>query len=625
VTYDLERYLTVRSAHGATLGAPDEVAFLLDTTGEAQVWTLDAPDAWPEQRTIGEDPVAFVDASPANPEWVFGRDAGGNERVQFFRLGADGKIVPLTERPDAKHRWGGWAPDGERFAFASNRRDEAVFDIYVQGRDERGAAAERVHEGEGWLSVADWGPDGDRLALVESHSSFDQDVHVLDLDTRERRHLTADTDGVRYGSISWGPDAAGLYVVTDRDADTLYLARLDADDGSLATVARGGGRELDGAAIHRETGLLVYSRNVEGYTELNLATLDGDRTLDPLPMPALPGGIAGGVSFDPAGERFALSAAGRTANTNVHVVDVNALRETDGADGAAGGPAVAAGVVDGPPVETGQRRWTSASTVGIPRETFVEPKVVRYESHDGLEVPALFSLPADVPPSGAPVIVDVHGGPESQRRPGFAGLLQYVLSRGYAVFEPNVRGSTGYGRAYTELDDVEGRPDAVADLAAAHDWLADHDAVDADRVAIKGGSYGGFMVLAAMTEYPERWAAGVDVVGIANFVTFLENTGPWRRELREAEYGSLETDREFLESISPINRVSAIDAPLFVVHGENDPRVPVGEAEQIAAAVREQGVPVELRIYEDEGHGLAKLENRIDANTDVVAFLDEHV
>jgi Dipeptidyl aminopeptidases/acylaminoacyl-peptidases len=205
------------------------------------------------------------------------------------------------------------------------------------------------------------------------------------------------------------------------------------------------------------------------------------------------------------------------------------------------------------------------------------------------------------------------------------GLSQYFLSRGYALFEPNVRGSTGYGRAYTHLDDIEKRMDSVRDIGSALDWLETRETVDPDRIVAKGGSYGGFMVLASLTEFPERWAAGVDSVGIANFVTFLENTGSWRQELREAEYGSLAEDREFLESISPINNVERIDAPLFVLHGANDPRVPVGEARQIAEQAREQDVPVELLVFEDEGHGIAKLDNRIEAYTQVVDFLDEHV
>ncbi|MFT4947581.1 MAG: dipeptidyl aminopeptidase/acylaminoacyl peptidase, partial [Natronomonas sp.] len=351
----------------------------------------------------------------------------------------------------------------------------------------------------------------------------------------------------------------------------------------------------------------------DGYTELALGELT-DGGLRELSMPDLPGSVAGGVSFGPDGERIALSSSGRRFNTNVSVVDLTALRQlADEGTALAGDSAGAA------------TRWTQASTAGIPRETFVEPTLVRYESFDGREIPAFFSLPEEVPDGGAPVIVDIHGGPESQRRPSFSGLRQYFLAEGYALFEPNVRGSAGYGRGYTHLDDVENRMDSVADIEQAVEWLTNHGAVDPDRIVAKGGSYGGFMVLAALTEYPDLWAAGVDVVGIANFVTFLENTGSWRRELREAEYGSLDADREFLESISPTNNIEAIEAPLFVLHGANDPRVPVGEAEQIAEQAREQGVSVRKLIFEDEGHGISKLDNQIEAYSAVVDFLGDHV
>ena len=603
--YDLERYLTVRRASGATLGPDGTLAFLMDTTGTGQVWTLAEPGGWPTQRTFYDEPVSFASYSPTRPELVFGMDQGGDERTQLYRLGDDGRVAELTGVPDAKHRWGGWSHDGDRVAFASNRRDESVFDIYVQGREAAGDDADRVFEGDGWLTVGGWAPADDRLVLTEAHSSFDQDVYVLDLGTGERTHLTPHEGAVRYGSVEWGPDG-GLYTVTDEGSDTLYLARLDPATGDLEPVRDAGKWNIDGVAVDDEHGLLVYSRNVDGYTELTLADVDGT-SLTEYPLPDLPGDVAGGVSFGPAGDRLALSASGRGLNTNVFVVPATPLRE---------GRAATA------------RQWTHAGTAGIPREAFVEPDLVRYETFDGRPIPAFYSVPAGVDrgePGDTPVIVDIHGGPESQRRPSFTGLTQYFLSQGYAVFEPNVRGSTGYGKAYTHLDDVEKRMDAVQDIGAAVDWLATRPELDADRVVAKGGSYGGFMMLAAMTEYPDRWAAGVDAVGIANFVTFLENTGSWRRELREAEYGSLAEDRDLLERISPINRVEQVEAPLFVLHGANDPRVPVGEAEQVVEEVREQGVPVEKLVFADEGHGIAKLENQVEAYTQVVEFLDEHV
>jgi len=595
MAYDIERYLNVRSAGGASMGPDGQLSFLLDTTGRSQVWRLDEPGRWPRQLTFGEDAVGFASWSPTRDELVFGRDEGGDERTQFFRLAGDGsEAVPLTETPDAKHHWGGWSTDGERFAFASNRRDEAVFDLYVQGRDERGDDAEMVYEGDGWLSLAGWSPDDDRLAVVEAASNADQDVHVLDLATGELRHVTPHEGDVRHLSVQWAPDGEGLYLVTDRDADTLWLAHLDLAGGDLEPVVDGGDWNVDGVAVDRDTGRAVYSRNVEGYTELAVGDLEG-ATFERRCEPDLPRGVAGGVSFDDGATTFAVTATAADDNTNVYVVDA----------------------------ETGETtRWTYADTAGIPRESFVSPELVRFESFDGLEVPAFFSRPAGDGPF--PVVVDVHGGPESQRRPSFSPVTQYLLSHGYAVFEPNVRGSTGYGKEYTRLDDVEKRMDAVADVKAGVEWLRARDDVAQDRVAAMGGSYGGFVVLAALAEYPDLWAAGVDIVGIANFVTFLENTGEWRRSLREAEYGSLEADREFLESISPTTNADAIRAPLLVLHGANDPRVPVEEAERIAEAAGEHA-PVETLVFEDEGHGFSKLENRVTAYRTVADFLDEHV
>ncbi|OYR58730.1 S9 family peptidase [Halorubrum halodurans] len=600
--YDVERYLNVRGAGGATLGPDGRLSFLLDATGTSQVWSVDRPLAWPEQHTFFEERVTFVDASPERAEAVFGMDEGGNERAQLYRLDFEtGAITDLTERPEAKHRWGGWAGDGERFAFASNRREEATFDVYVQGREETGDDAELVHAGDGWLSVAGWSPDDDRLIVHEAHSSYDHDLYTLEVGSGELTHHTPHDGDVRYGSPEWGPDGEALYLVTDRRSDTLRLERLELATGEFAVVVDGGGDgwNVDGVAIHEESRRVVYSRNVDGYTEITVGELVAPDRVDEFPAPDLPRGVAGGVSFGPDGDRFAITATGSTDNANVHVVETT-TGETE--------------------------RWTNASTAGIPRDTFVEPELVHYPTFDGREIPAFLSTPeSETPESGYPVVVDVHGGPESQRRPSFGAVKQYLLNGGYAVLEPNVRGSSGYGRAYAALDDVEKRMDSVADLRAGVEWLHDHPEVDPDRVVAMGGSYGGFMVLAALTEYPELWAAGVDVVGIANFVTFLENTGDWRRELREAEYGSLEEDREFLESISPINNVEAIESPLFVLHGANDPRVPVSEAERIVEEARERDVPVRKLIFDDEGHGFSKLENRIEAYRTIVEFLEEHV
>ena len=361
------------------------------------------------------------------------------------------------------------------------------------------------------------------------------------------------------------------------DLSTLEITYLTPDDWDV--------EDLD---LSRDGRYLLANRNVEGYSDVMLLSGEGRR----MPDPEIPEGIVGGFEFSPDSRRLAFTLVGPTRNPDVWVLD---LPDGD------------------------VRQLTRSSTAGIPRSTFRRPHLVRYPTFDGREIPALFYEPED---EKAPVVVNVHGGPESQSRPAFAPVTQYLLHRGYAVFFPNVRGSTGYGKAYTHLDDVELRMDSVRDLAHAAFWLREKGY---ERIAVMGGSYGGFMVLAALTEYPELWSAGVDIVGIANLVTFLENTGSYRRALREAEYGSLENDRDFLESISPIHKAHRIRAPLMVVHGKNDPRVPVGEAEQIVEKVRENGGTVEYLLYEDEGHGLAKLKNRLDAYPKIAAFLDEHL
>jgi len=278
--------------------------------------------------------------------------------------------------------------------------------------------------------------------------------------------------------------------------------------------------------------------------------------------------------------------------------------------------------------------------VGISPLTFIEPKLIKYRSFDGREISAWFYRPERTkalntkagnfmigvrPTADLPVIVSVHGGPEGQERPGFNALYQYYLSRGYAILATNVRGSTGYGKTFTHLDDVRKREDSVKDLKYAVDWLKTTGGADPKRIAVMGGSYGGYMTLAAITLYPDIWAAAVDTVGIGNWESFLKNTSGYRRRQREVEYGRLDRDIDFLRSISPLAKVDRIKAPLFVIAGRNDPRVPYTEAEQMVAALRKRGAVVEYKLYDDEGHGVSKLKNRIELYPLVADFLDKNM
>lgn len=591
MAYEFARYLKIRGAWGASW-SPDgrRISFLTEITGVPQVWEVasEAGGGWPDQLTFHEESVSGAGYSPTEDRILFGMDAGGDERQQLFLLGGpDGEERDLTRAPDAIHYPGGYAPDGKRIAFTATRRNGTDFDVFVQ--DLPDGEPEMVWEVSGYHTVADWSPDGSYLVVSRHHSNVDNDLYRLDLETGEAALLTPHEGEARFRSVNVTPDGTHAYLATDKDGDFVRLARLDLATLDLEYLTPDD-HDVEEVELSEDGRHLAATRNAGGYSDLLLFNGRGGRR----PDPEIPRGAAGGLAFSPDSTRLAFTFTGPTRNPDVWTLELP--------DGEA-------------------RRLTRSSTAGIPSRSFRLPEIVRYPTFDGLEIPAIFYEPGEAG-AHAPVVINVHGGPESQSRPAFAPVTQYLLGRGYAVFSPNVRGSTGYGKRYTNLDNVRLRMDSVTDLAYAARWLRERGH---ERVAVMGGSYGGFMVLAALTEYPELWSAGVDIVGIANLVTFLENTGSYRRKLREPEYGSLENDGDFLRSISPIHKADRITAPLMVIHGKNDPRVPVGEAEQIVDRVQKNGGAVEYLLYQDEGHGLAKLKNRLDAYPKVAAFLDEHL
>lgn len=583
--FAFDRYLKIRSAYSATF-SPDgrRLAFLTDITGVAQVWEVAVEGGWPEQRTFHDERVMSAEHSPKANRILFSMDTGGNERAGLFLL-ESGEERDVTQDPSAIHYSGGFSPDGSRIAYTATRRNGTDFDVFLQ--DVPDGEPDGVWEVAGYHTVVAWAPDGSFLVISRQHSNLNNDLYRLDLATSEVTLLTPHEGDARFFAVNVTPGGESAYLSTDRDGDFARLAWLDLSTLALEYLTPDD-RDVESVKLSRDGRYLAASRNVDGYSDFMLFNGRGRR----MPTPDMPQGILGGFEYSPDDRRLAFTLTSPERNPDVWVLDLP--------DGEA-------------------RRVTRSSTAGIPPRSFRKPKLVRYPSFDGRDIPALLHEPEE---ENAPVVINVHGGPEGQSRPGFAPVTQYLVDRGYAVLAPNVRGSTGYGKSYTHLDDVELRMDSVKDLAFAAYWLRQRGH---ERVAVMGGSYGGFMVLAALTEYPELWSAGVDIVGIANMVTFLENTGAYRRALREPEYGSLEKNREFLESISPIHKAEKITAPLMVIHGKNDPRVPVGEAEQIVDRVEKNGGAVEYLLYDDEGHGLAKLKNRLDAYPKIAAFLDEHL
>lgn len=605
-TYSFERYLNVRTAFGPHF-SPDgkKLSFLTNITGVAEVWSvaLDlqaATPLWPDQLTFRGERVSGAVYAPHADTLLVSGDIGGNERAQLFLLEADGsRLTPLTSNLEVMHIFGGWSPDGQCITYSSNERDARYFDVYEM---EIATSERRLllqHNGTNYAHG--YSPDGSQIHLTRWLSNTRSQVLLVDRATGAERELTPDpnTDGrgTVYKAAAWSADGEGLYLLSNRERQFHSLAYLNLSTLELRYLSEDRW-DVELLEVTKDGTRLAMTVNEDGYSTLALFDVSqGWEQRQELLTPTLPRGVIYDLTWSEDGSRLALTYATADDTMDVWVWDLEA------------GAIV---------------RATQSSRGGIPRTSFVNPSLVHYPTFDDRQIPAFLYLPTEQQQQ-LPVIINVHGGPEGQARPIFDPVTQYFVSQGYAVLAPNVRGSTGYGYDYQSLDDVRLRMDSVADLQHAALWLRESGIADSKRIVVMGGSYGGFMVLSAITTYPDLWAAAVDIVGIANFVTFLENTGPWRRKLRESEYGSLEHDREFLEQISPIRSVDKITAPLFVVHGANDPRVPVGEAEQIVTALRQRQVPVEYLRFEDEGHGLIKRSNRLLAYPAIARFLEQQL
>ncbi len=605
--FGIDRYLHIRSASGPSF-SPDGrfVTFLTNITGVAQLWQVPVEGGWPVQLTFSSESVRGAHYSPVKHELIYSMDSGGNERTQLYRLHGAGsgmdhglgegwQTEDLSQQPKAIHQFGGWSHDGQSIAFSANRDDPSRFDIYVQ---KLGGAARKVAEGPGgFYSPAGWSPDDSLLLVQRVESNINQDLYLIDLVAGKVRHLTPHQGDVQYHSPSWSADGKHIYCASTAEGrDHTGLAQINVATGKL-TYLETPEHEVEHVVASPKGRWLVWLTNEEGASKLHIRDLRGKNDV---PFKGRLGVIAA-LEFAPDDSKLALVFDGPRHNMDIHILDMK------------------------PKEESRLRQLTFSSRAGIPFSQFVEPELIHYETFDKRKIPAWFYKPATKGDRLPPVIVYPHGGPESQTRPSFSGLFQYFVQRGYAVLAPNVRGSTGYGTAYMNLDNTTKRMDSVTDLAHAAYWLRDQKQGDPKRLAVYGGSYGGFMVLAQVTHYPDLWAAAIDVVGICNFVTFLEKTGAYRRSHREKEYGNLRDHKEFLVKISPINHVDRIKCPMMVIHGANDPRVPIEEAEQIVAALKKRGVPVEYLRYEDEGHGLAKLKNRLDAYPKMIDFLDKYL
>jgi protease II len=455
----------------------------------------------------------------------------------------------------------------------------------------------------GFLYNLHFSPDKKRAIFTNETSSFNHSLFEVNLMNGNVRRLMNHAHSIRIPVCCYANDGDELYLTTDLDSDFLYIARLDLESAELEKVAAPHW-DCSGLVLSPNGSHLAYLVNTEGIdTIMTMHTSTFETHQCPMGNDSVGIVQGGSLAFAPDSQSIAFAFSSATHTSDIYLWEL---------------------------VTDNVRQITRSSHGGLPTDSFVNPKLIHYPTFDYTEdkvirkIPAWFYKPRNTTEnSRLPVVVIPHGGPESQFRPAFHFLIQYFVHHGYCVIAPNVRGSTGYGKHYSHLDDVRKRMDSVRDLAYAAFWLKEQQEIDPARVIVYGGSYGGFMVLAALTTYPALWAAGVDIVGISNLVTFLENTSKYRRAHRETEYGSLEEDRDFLEEIAPINHIDRIKAPLIVIHGANDPRVPLSEAEQLVRALKSRNIDVEFLVFEDEGHGLVKLKNKEIAYPAIINFLDE--
>ncbi len=646
--YTIQQYLSIRSASSPTI-SPDgkRLFYLTNVSGTSQVWMVDLPNGTPKQITDYDDNVSFVRYSPKGDALVFGKARGGDENTQFFLMNTDGSSFrDLTFKTDIRHNFGGWSDDGKRIYYASNKRNRQFFDIYAMTVAE--GEEELVYQFDGSNSFAAASKDGRHLIISRSGTelSLDNNLYLYDMRTKTETLLTPHTDASQFGDVEVLPDGDSLIFTSNKDREFAALTQMDNlwPKGTPVpfTIRPEEKWDVESVAFPENGSRFAYTLNREGFTELRLRKYEvaGKPLItnirpdeETVKLPAQ--GIVGGLNFSADGSKLVFTFNSSKHNSDVWLYDLESKSLS---------------------------QITKSDRAGIDANSFVAPELIKYKSFDGREISAWYYKPAvdwiksdnkvvstvekvvgDVVRTvkdkvgqvgdagrilsgrGRPVIVSVHGGPEGQERPGFNPLYQYYLSRGYAVLATNVRGSTGYGKTFTHLDDVRKREDSVKDLAYSVEWLKKSGGADPKRIAVMGGSYGGYMTMAAITLYPELWAAAVNTVGIVNWETFLKNTSGYRRRQREVEYGMLDRDLDFLRSISPIRKVDKIKAPLFVIHGKNDPRVPYTEAEQVVKALRDRNATVEYKLFDDEGHGISKLKNRLELYPLVAEFLDKYM
>jgi len=555
------------------------------------------------QITYFNEPVmgAAVCPDPSTNGFLFTRDIGGSEYYQIFYFDMNtGKYSMLT---DGTSRNGGviWSNKGDRFVYYSTQRNGRDYDLYTSSV-KNPASEKMIMESKGFWSAVDWSPDDQKLLVLNYISRNESYYHILDIQTGELEQINPSDTKISYGGAVWSKDGSGIFITSDEGSEFRRLKYYDSNSRKFTVITEDIPWDIQSADISDMGDKLAFTANENGIGKLYI--LDTG-TLRYTQVPGIPAGQVYGLLFHQDGGGLALG-----INTSQAPGDVFVLTLADNS----------------------LERWTYSEVGGLNSDTFVTPELIHYETFDTVDdtprmIPSFYYKP-DKGTGPYPVLINIHGGPEGQFLPYFSSTTQYYVNElGIAVLAPNVRGSAGYGKSYLLMDNGYNREATVKDIGKLLDWVDEQPELDSSRVAVIGGSYGGYMVLSSMTHFNDRLACGIEIVGISNFVTFLENTKEYRRNLRRQEYGD-ERDpdmREYLLKISPTTNAYKINKPMLIAQGLNDPRVPASESEQVVSVIRKNGGIVWYLLAKDEGHGFRKKSNRDFYSNSVALFLENYL
>jgi dipeptidyl aminopeptidase/acylaminoacyl peptidase len=592
---DITRFLNVRTA-GAPSPSPDgrRLAFRTQISGSPQLWVVDAAGGWPTQVTFGE-PVTFHAWSPSGEWIIYGADRGGDEREGFYLISADGtRERELLAPSDAFRVFGEFTRDGRRIVYATTERTGVDFDIHlldiVTGEDRE------IFRGRMGLYAASFRPDGGAVLLTEARGEDAMDVFLYDISAARLDTLFRPADRASYSGFAWTADGAGFYLATNQDGEYASLAFYDVASRRLSYLERPD-RDVEAVALSADGRYLAWTTNDGGYSGLHVRDLP---TGSAMPTVDLPRGVYG-ITWAADAPMLSVTVGSPQVPGDIWTWNV------------------ASGTVI---------RSTHSDAAGLDMSRMVLPEHHSFPARDGLVIHGLLYMPPGTA-AGArpPVLLSVHGGPTAQARPTFNATVQYLLTRGIAVLDLNYRGSTGYGKTFARLNDGRLRENELRDLEDAVLWLRETGRVDASRVAVSGGSYGGYLTMAALARLPHLWRAGVASVGVSDWISALEGASPQLKASDRIEYGDIDdpADREFFRAISPITHVQNVRAPVMVIHGANDPRDPVTESDLYVRRIREQHGEVEYLRFPDEGHSVRQLSNRIILGRRMAAFLERHL